>query len=262
MCVPVRVSGRMTIIVARLTKKLGASSKKRRNRLRRARGWRSAFGKSAAIHLHSAENSDMLPIIFFPKNLLVTVIGGGSVGRRKVAVCAEAGFAVRVVDPVRGELPGVEWVAESYRLEHLAGTALVVAAATSVVNAQVVSDARQLRVPVCDAGNPTAGDFLFPAVVRRGELLFAVSTGGGSPALARQIRDRLASDFGPEYGTWVEVLDAVRGRVLQIVPDIALRRRLLAGFAENLWLDRLREAGGEQVQKEMLAAVEAATGAV
>lgn len=90
----------------------------------------------------------------------------------------------------------------------------------------------------------------------------AVSTGGASPALAARIRDRLAADFGPEYAEWVAVLEAVRQRVLEVVPDAATRRRLLAGFAEDNWLDRLREIGADAARAEMLAAVEPAAGAV
>ena len=121
-----------------------------------------------------------------------------------------------------------------------------------------LADARRLRIPVCDAANPDAGDFVFPAIVRRGGLTLAVSTGGASPTLSARIRDRLHADYGPEYGEWVAVLDEVRQRVLEVVPDAALRRQLLAGFAEDLWLDRLREAGAEVARREMLAAVAAA----
>lgn len=204
----------------------------------------------------------MLPLAFYSEGRLVVVIGGGVIGRRKAAVCVESGFTVRVIDPVVGTPLGVEWVSEEYRPAHLHGAALVVAAATPVVNAEVVADARRLKLPVCDAANPAAGDFVFPAIIRRGDLTIAVSTGGASPALSRRIKERLDTEFGPEYGEWVAVLDAVRRRVLEFVPDIALRRRLLAGFAEDHWLDRLREAGAGEVRKEMLAAVEAAAGTV
>ena len=200
----------------------------------------------------------MFPLFLHTAGRRVVVVGGGAVGRRKAAACADAGLAVRVVDPLAVPWPGVEWVAEAYRPDHLDGAALAVAAATRVVNAMVVADARRLRIPVCDAANPDAGDFVFPAIVRRGGLTLAVSTGGASPTLSARLRDRLDADYGPEYGEWVAVLDEVRQRVLEVVPDAAVRRQLLAGFAEDLWLDRLREAGAEVARREMLAAVAAA----
>ena len=205
--------------------------------------------------------SDMFPLFLHTAGRRAVVVGGGTVGRRKAGACADAGLAVRVVDPLAVPWPGVEWVAEAYRPDHLDGAALAVAAATPEVNAAVVVDARRSRIPVCDAANPEAGDFVFPAVVRRGRLTLAVSTGGASPFLAARIGDRLQADFGPEYGEWVAVLDEVRRRVLEVVPAAA-RRRLLAGFAADLWLDRLREVGTEVARTEMLAVVEAAAGPV
>ncbi len=200
----------------------------------------------------------MFPLFLHTAGRRVVVVGGRAVGRRKAAACADAGLAVRVVDPLAVAWPGVEWVAEAYRPDHLAGAALAVAAATPSVNAEVVSDARRLRIAVCDAANPEAGDFIFPAVVRRGRLTIAVGTGGASPALAARLRDRLAADFGPEYGEWVVLLDEVRRRVLEVIPEITVRRELLAGFAEDRWLGRLREAGAEVARREMLAVVAAA----
>ena len=200
----------------------------------------------------------MLPLVFLPSSRPAVVVGGGAVGRRKAEGCADAGWAVRVVDPVAVPFAGVEWVAEAYRPDHLTGAALAVAAATPAVNAVVVADARRRRVPVCDAANPAAGDFVFPAVVRRGGLTLAASTGGASPTLGVRIRDRLAADFGPEYGEWVAALTAVRRRGLEVVPDAEARRRLLADFAEDRWLDRLRAVGPDALLAEMLAAVDAA----
>jgi precorrin-2 dehydrogenase / sirohydrochlorin ferrochelatase len=59
-------------------------------------------------------------------------------------------------------------------------------------------------------------DFHNPSVVRRGDLLLTVSTGGRSPGLAARIRRELAERFGPEWALRLERLGAKR---------IAWRRR-------------------------------------
>jgi precorrin-2 dehydrogenase/sirohydrochlorin ferrochelatase len=51
---------------------------------------------------------------------------------------------------------------------------------------------------------PSLSDTQAPAVLRRGALTLAVSTGGASPAFAVQLRDFLGELFGPE---WRERLD-------------------------------------------------------
>jgi precorrin-2 dehydrogenase len=60
---------------------------------------------------------------------------------------------------------------------------------------------------------PKLCDFYYPAMVRRGSLQVAISTGGESPALAQRLRKELESQFGPEYADWVAELGKVRKRI-------------------------------------------------
>jgi precorrin-2 dehydrogenase/sirohydrochlorin ferrochelatase len=46
---------------------------------------------------------------------------------------------------------------------------------------------------------PELCDFHVPAVVRQGDLLLTVSTGGLAPGLSRSIREWLQKKFGPEW---------------------------------------------------------------
>ena len=53
-------------------------------------------------------------------------------------------------------------------------------------------------------------DFHVPAIVRRGDLIFSVSTGGKSPGLARRLRRHLESEFGPEWAGRLDELGRQR----------------------------------------------------
>jgi precorrin-2 dehydrogenase/sirohydrochlorin ferrochelatase len=68
-------------------------------------------------------------------------------------------------------------------------------------------------------------DFAAPAVVRRGDLLIAVSTGGRSPALARRLREELEARFGDEWAAALDLLAEVRGETLALLPDLHERAR-------------------------------------
>jgi precorrin-2 dehydrogenase/sirohydrochlorin ferrochelatase len=68
-------------------------------------------------------------------------------------------------------------------------------------------------------------DFAAPAVVRRGELVVAISTGGRSPALARKLREELEQRFGVEWAELLEVLREVRRETLGLLPDLRERSR-------------------------------------
>ncbi len=191
----------------------------------------------------------MFPIFLKLNGRRVVVIGGGSVGRRKARAALAAGAAVRVVAPTPRPAdltdPRLEWVAEPYHPGHLAGAALVFAAATPQVNASVVVDAAARGIWVATATEPAAGDFTLPAAVAVGGLTVAVGTGGAAPALARRVRDRLAGLFDPAYANWVAVLGRVREVVLDSIGDEPTRRDLLDRFADWPWLERIRRDGPE-----------------
>ncbi|MGL6097704.1 MAG: precorrin-2 dehydrogenase/sirohydrochlorin ferrochelatase family protein [Fimbriiglobus sp.] len=188
----------------------------------------------------------------------VVVVGGGTVGRRKVLSLAESGAAVVVVDPNPAALGtgagNVRGIPEEYRADHLRGAALVIAAGPAAVNAAVVRDAAALGVWVCDAAEPDRGTFAVPAVVRSGRLTLAVGTGGASPVLSRRIAARLATEYDERFAEWVQLLAEFRTIIRASVPDPAVRRALNEGLADWRWLDRLR--AGESV-KDVRAAMRA-----
>lgn len=49
-------------------------------------------------------------------------------------------------------------------------------------------------------------DFHTPSIVRRGDLLFSISTNGQSPGLGIQIRKYISNKFGPEWSERLEIL--------------------------------------------------------
>ena len=127
------------------------------------------------------------------------VVGGGPVAERKVAGLLEAGARLTVVSPSTTDrlrdwarAARIRLRLREYAAGDLAGHSLVfVATDDGRVNADVARDARAAGVLVNAADDPAHCDFILPAVLRRGELTVAVSTGGASPALARTVRDEL-----------------------------------------------------------------------
>jgi precorrin-2 dehydrogenase/sirohydrochlorin ferrochelatase len=85
---------------------------------------------------------------------------------------------------------------------------------------------------------PRLSDVLFPSVLRRGNFQVAVSTGGRSPALAREVRRRLEPLFPPSLATLLERAGAARARALARAPSRRARRAAAEAIARQL-LDRL-----------------------
>jgi len=166
------------------------------------------------------------------------VVGGGAIAERKVGALLDAGAQVVIVSPnlttsLRAFVAEgvVEHRARRFRRHDTGGCALVVAATgDGAVDDAVAAAARRVRALVNVVDRPAACDFILPSVLRRGDLQIAVSTGGKSPALAREIRRRLEAEIGDDYGEFVARVGRVRAR---------LRRRPLAPAARMKAADRL-----------------------
>jgi precorrin-2 dehydrogenase/sirohydrochlorin ferrochelatase len=164
--------------------------------------------------------------VYYPLFLDLTqrcclVVGGGTVAERKVQGLLEAGAEVVVVSPTLTEALRA-WAGDSlltylpraFRDEDVKGCALVIAATGDVeVNAHVAKTARHFGIWVNVVDTPAVCDFIAPAVVRRGALQIAISTGGRSPMLAKRLRQGLEALIGAEYGELADILGAMRTSV-------------------------------------------------
>ena len=197
----------------------------------------------------------MFPLFFDLRGWLVVVIGGGAVGRRKAAALLDAGALVRLVcrEPLPDDFDHADltWLMAPYVESHLEGAIFVFAAATPEVNQRVVADARDRGIFVNSATEPKSGDFILPAVVRRGDFVLAVSTGGAAPDLAQTVRDRLAKQFDDVFAAWVALLAELRPIVLARGAQPSERHAILERLCRWEWLERLRAEGLEAVRQAM-----------
>ena len=142
----------------------------------------------------------------------VVCVGAGPVAASKALPLLDEGADLVVVEPqavYEIRAAACVWRRRPYESGDLDG-ALLAIAATGVgeVDDRVANDAAAAAtLCVRVDGRGTAA---FPAVVRRGPLLLAVSTSGRAPALARRVRERLQAEYGPEWGEAAEALGELR----------------------------------------------------
>jgi precorrin-2 dehydrogenase/sirohydrochlorin ferrochelatase len=66
-------------------------------------------------------------------------------------------------------------------------------------------------------------DWAMPSVVRRGELVLAISSGAASPALTKKLRLRLQAEFGEEWAEVLAILRDLREETMPLLPDLSVR---------------------------------------
>lgn len=184
------------------------------------------------------------PIFISLKDKPCLVVGGGAVAKRKCETLLEYGASVTVVAKAlradfsdlmrqscpqgeaagtsRGTKNAAQWQYASVQLyvrpfeaADLNDRVLVfVATEDAALNREIVSLCHERHILVNVADIPELCDFYFPALVRRGDVVVGVSTGGGSPALAGRLRGALDEVLPQELGIRAEELAALRRELL------------------------------------------------
>ena len=168
--------------------------------------------------------SKLYPVFLPLEGKVCVVVGGGRVAVRKVRALLGTGARVVVISAVLHEdlrallaSGEIEHVADNYAVKHMvSASASLVFAATNdpEVNLRVARDARERGLWVNVADSPSESDFYVPATIQRQDLTLAISTGGGSPAFARYVRELLERAFGEELGQALEMVAQARPLIL------------------------------------------------
>ena len=186
--------------------------------------------------------AQLYPIFLDLTDRPVLLAGGGPVAARKAAALLERQIRVSVVAPeICPELAAQASNAalvinqRAYQSNDLADSWLVIAATDDPeLNRMIFADATRARIFCNVVDQPELCSFQVPAVVRRGLLQIAVSTGGASPALAGRIRRQLEEQFSPAYARLLDGLLELRHCFQQKYPnDPSRRRELLLAFLDS-----------------------------
>jgi precorrin-2 dehydrogenase/sirohydrochlorin ferrochelatase len=164
------------------------------------------------------------PVFLDLKDRRCVVVGGGDIAERKVAGLLECAARVNVISPrvtpdvrVHAERGELQWVAREYTEGDLKGAFLAIAATSDeAVNVAVAREASREGVVLNVVDKPALCTFIAPAVIRRGEVTVALSTGGASPALARKMRESLEKSEVLEYACLAGILSSARAEIKRL----------------------------------------------
>ena len=173
------------------------------------------------------------PVFLKLEDKLCVVVGAGRVAERRVRGLCNAKARVRVVGITATE--GILKLADegaihlyqrAFEPSDLNGSALVIAATDRVdVNRAVQAAAKCRGILFCGADRHTDSDFIVPAVVRRGDLQVAISTGGKSPAYARLLHQEIEAFLEDGHAGLLDLIAGLRRRIYARFPNAPERRQ-------------------------------------
>jgi len=189
------------------------------------------------------------PLFIDLRDQPVLVVGGGEVAERKVDPLLEAGAAVALVAPE--VTPGIQALAQKkaihlHRREFddsdIDGARLVISATDDTQTQNRVANAARSRgVMVNTVDQPALCDFIVPAVVRRGDVIVAISTSGKSPTLAAALRGRVENVVTADAARAVRILGEIRGEVHSRFPNSERRKQVFQQIVDSGILDWISE---------------------
>lgn len=185
----------------------------------------------------------MYPITLELQGKSVVIAGGGTVAYRKIQSLMKAGANITVVspeaiDPIKDldEEGSLLWIQKPVEDKDYEDAFIIIAATNQPgVNRQIAETAKSRQlVNVVD--EPSLGNFSVPAIVRRGRLLIAVSTGGASPVLAKRIKKELQEIYTSDYEGFTAFLYECRQLIKKWDGPLEEKHRILNEMLEERFL--------------------------
>lgn len=185
------------------------------------------------------------------------VVGGGIIAERKIVPLLESDARVLVIsDNVTPSIKKwadegqLTWLSRRFAPGDLHGAFLVIAATNDrQVNESIAQEAAQEKALINVVDDPELCDFYVPAVLKRGDLQIAISSGGKSPVLSKHLRERLENQFGEEYGLFLDMVQRLRERMKSLGLDGKTRHRAEKDFIESPALSLLAQGDAQQAER-------------
>lgn len=178
--------------------------------------------------------------IYFPlfldisgKNFLV--VGSGKVAERKIRTLLRFKANIKVVSSRISK--NVKKMAEkglivakekNYETSDLDGIDFVISATNdSKINRKISLDAKNLKIPVNVVDDPELCDFIMPSIVKRGQMVLAISTSGRLPFLSKKLRMDLEKMVDSDYLKYFLKMAKVREKIKGEIRDKKEKERML-----------------------------------
>ena len=172
------------------------------------------------------------PLFLSLKDRRALVVGGTDAAARKIELLLSAGARVSLIaETVTGEIAQliaegrISWAGRTFEADEVDSMSIVIVACDDRLLQARVSHAAQARgVPVNVVDTPALSSFIMPAIVDRGPVTIAISTGGAAPGLARKIRAEIERALPAAIGRLARFAEIFRAQVRRTLAEPRTRR--------------------------------------
>lgn len=197
--------------------------------------------------------NEFLPLMIDLNEKEIVIFGGGEVGERKASLfCGHA--KVKVIS--KEFTPGLDIFCEEGKIELIKAkdideneiasflkNAFIVIPATNdpVFNEKIAKIAKDHGKFINRVDN--IGDIIVPSVIKRGDIVIGISTGGQSPALSKYIRQEIEKVITPEFSQMSRLQNEIREKLKSRINDQKKRKDILWNILNDndVWIS-LRES--------------------
>lgn len=184
----------------------------------------------------------VFPLFIELRDRKCVVVGGGTVAERKIEALIEFGAKIVVISMEENgkirdlERNGrIEVMEREYSSGDLDGAFLAIAATDNPkTNEEIYKDALKKGIFINVVDCPERCNFIFPAIVKRGDMVIGISTSGAYPALSKRIRQKLETLFPNGFEVYLEILKDLRAKAGKRINDKEKRTEFLKKVLDDV----------------------------
>lgn len=165
------------------------------------------------------------------------VIGGGRVARGKVSRLLPFTDNITVISE-NTDIDFVPVIRRKFtQSDILSGDYIIAATDSEETNREIFALCQKHRKPVNTVDAPEKCTFIFPSLIKRGELVIGISTTGKSPALSKHLRQQMEAELDGGIEKVLDKMGLLRVRLKALIPEQRKRseilQRALGCYLEN-----------------------------
>lgn len=204
---------------------------------------------------------ETFPLFLKTDDCAVLVVGYGPQTAAKVKLLQSYRWPITWVSPsmpnesIVDDDEAVRCLASSFDLSMLEGVSLVfIGDMSEQESADIANPVKQRGVAVNVVDRPDLSTFTVPAIVQRGALQLAISTGGAMPVLGRRLRQKLDHELPQGLGPLLDAADQLKDWIREQLPDLEDRTHFWDWLLDRQILESLQN-GGDSCEQLLADAV-------